>query len=204
MRYTPGASGICARVSSAVPSPRADGAPRADNRDDDNDREDGDAQRDVCAAMQERQDAVEVRAERIAQKNQGAAENERTEKRPQIEQRDVHLRDSCGECRYASQYRQEAADEDREPPPAFEKAMNQLKPLVRNVHVTSVALDERHAPVTAYRVANRTPGQLADQCDGDREPQVAQVPGRHERARRGQDELRADRRAEITERKADE
>ncbi len=46
------------------------------------------------------------------------------------------------------EHRQEAADEDREGAPALEKAMDDLQPLVRDVNVTSVALDERNAAVT--------------------------------------------------------
>ena len=46
--------------------------------------------------------------------------------------------------------------------------------LVREVHVLSVAFEQRNAAVTSDRVADRVAGKFAGDCDGNREPEAAQ------------------------------
>ena len=152
---------------------------------------DGDAEHDVGAAMQQREHVVEMRAERVPEQDQSAAENERAEERPQIKQREVHLGDARPESRRCrARPARTGRRRSRNVPHRSKKRCTTQQPLVRDVDVLPVAFDERHAAEAPDGVAERAARQLADERHDDREPQAAQVAGRHQSPRRGQEQSR--------------
>src|ERR1700722_5469396 len=118
--------------------------------------------------------------------------------------REVHLGDAGRYRDDTAQHGQKPADKDSEGPPALEEPVDAHETIVREVHVLSITLDDRHAAEAADRVAHRVAGPLPGPRDADRQPEVAQVAGGREPAGDWKNDLGADRDGHVPQCQADE
>ena len=108
--------------------------------------------------MQQRKHRAYVRTQRVAEQNQETTKDQRSKEGPEVEVREVHLRDPGRNRDDAPQNRQKTANEDCESSPALEETMHDQQSVVREMNVLSIPFDERHAAEAADRITDGAAG----------------------------------------------